>query len=305
MRGRPNVVMLFLDGVGVGANNPLINPFFASPLPALQELCGGEMIHLRNARRGSSTASITPIGATLGTEGLPQSGTGQTALMTGVNAASFIGKHFGPYPYSSLHPVIDEKNIFRRLSEAGKSVYYANAFPKKYFDFIRARRGRTPTLARSWISSGFELNDSAVLAEGNALSADITGVRWNANGFSRVPEITPKEAGRRLVTLGNHYDFVLFEYSFTDHAGHSQSMSQATEILGLVDEFIGGIVDAMRPALTTLIITSDHGNLEDLSTKTHTRNPVPFIAVGRHHVAASHRVSEITDVPIAIEYLLK
>jgi len=305
MRRRPNVVMLFLDGVGVGTNNPQINPFFAAVLPALLELCGGEMIHLRNARRSSSSASVTPIGATLGTEGLPQSGTGQTALMTGVNAASFIGKHFGPYPYSSLHPIIDEKNIFRRLTDAGRSVFYANAFPKKYFDFIRARRGRTPALARSWISSGFELNDSASLAEGKALSADITGQRWNANGFSPVPELSPREAGRRLVTLGNRHDFVLFEYSFTDHAGHGRSMPQAIEVLTLVDEFIGGIIDAMRPASTTLIVTSDHGNLEDLSTKTHTRNPVPFIAVGRHHVAVSHRVSEITDVSMAIEYLLK
>jgi len=305
MPRRPNVVMLFLDGVGVGTNNPQINPFFAASLPAILELCGGNMIHLRNAKRSSSSASIAPIAATLGTEGLPQSGTGQTALMTGVNAASLIGKHFGPYPYSSLHPIIDEKNIFRRLSEAGKSVFYVNAFPKKYFDFIRARRGRTPTLARSWVAAGFGLNDSAALAEGNALSADITGERWNANGFSRVPEISPKEAGRRLVRLGNLHDFVLFEYSFTDHAGHSQSMPQATGVLALVDEFIGGIIDSMRPASTTLIVTSDHGNLEDLSTKTHTRNPVPFIAVGRHHVAVTNRVSDITDVPTAIEYLLK
>jgi hypothetical protein len=224
--------------------------------------------------------------------------------MTGVNAASLIGKHFGPYPYSSLHPIIDDKNIFRRLSDAGKSVYYANAFPKKYFDFIRARRGRTTALARSWISSGFELNDSAALAGGSALSADITGERWNANGFSRVPELSPKEAGRRLVALGTA-TILCSEYSFTDHAGHSQSMPEAVEVLTLVDEFIAGIVGAMRPASTTLIVTSDHGNLEDLSTKTHTRNPVPFIAVGRHHAAASHRVSEITDVSGAIEYLLK
>jgi hypothetical protein len=297
--------MLFLDGVGVGTNNPEINPFFAATLPALGELCGGNMIHLRHARRSSSSASITPIAATLGTEGLPQSGTGQTALMTGVNAASLIGKHFGPYPYSSLHAVIDEKNIFRRLRDAGRSVLYANAFPKKYFDYYSARRGRTPALARSWISSGFELNNVAALAEGKALSADITGRRWNENGFGRVPELSPQEAGRRLVTLGNRHDFVLFEYSFTDHAGHSQSMPQAIEVLALVDEFIGGIVEAMRPESTTLIVASDHGNIEDLSTKTHTRNPVPFIAVGRHHAAASHRVHDISDVPVAIEYLLK
>src|SRR5947207_14613824 len=123
MPRRANVVMLFLDGVGVGTSNPAINPFFAGTYPALGELCGGDMIHLRHARRSSSSASITPISATLGTEGLPQSGTGQTALMTGINAASLIGKHFGPYPYSTLHPVIDEKNIFRMLRDSGKMVF--------------------------------------------------------------------------------------------------------------------------------------------------------------------------------------
>ncbi len=300
----PRVIMVFLDGVGIGKKNPLVNPFFAAEYPAFMRMFDGGMISSRNARRSSASMTLKPIDATLGVKGLPQSGTGQTALMTGVNASRMIGKHFGPYPFSTLRPVIAGKNIFSRLREKGKTGFYANAFPQRYFDFIESRQSRVPTLAYSWISSGASLNDSAALASGRALAADITNEKWNANGFPAVPVLSPEEAGKRLVEFGGSNDFVLFEYSFTDHAGHSQSMAQAVGILRLLDRFLGEVVGTLDHSVSTLIVTSDHGNIEDLSTKSHTRNAVPFLTAGRHHAAVAHRVNNLTHVAAAIEYLL-
>ena len=134
--------MLFLDGVGIGTKDPTVNPFFAGKYPALESMFNGEMIHARHSRRFSSSVSVKPINATLGVDGLPQSGTGQTALMTGMNAAKHIGKHFGPHPYSTLKPIIKEENIFHTLHESRKEVFYVNAFPQKYFDYIHARNSR-------------------------------------------------------------------------------------------------------------------------------------------------------------------
>ena len=71
--------------------------------------------HLSNQFVAGKSKYIFPVDACLGVEGLPQSGTGQTSIFTGINAPKFIGKHFGPYPYSTLLPEIEEKNIFKSL----------------------------------------------------------------------------------------------------------------------------------------------------------------------------------------------
>jgi bisphosphoglycerate-independent phosphoglycerate mutase (AlkP superfamily) len=50
---------------------------------------------------------------------------------------------------------------------------------------------------------------------------------------------------------------------------------------------------------TTLVVTSDHGNIEDLSTRSHTQNPVPLMARG-WAANAFAGASSLTDVTPAI-----
>ncbi|HTK81597.1 MAG TPA: metalloenzyme [Bacteroidota bacterium] len=297
MAAGPHVLMVFLDGVGIGAKDSPHNPFFSAPLPAFTKLGGGTLPSLRNARHSSSIASCVPVNATLGVKGLPQSGTGQTSLMTGINAARLIGKHFGPYPYSTLKPVIAESNIFRQLHDSGKSVCFANAFPRQFFEYIAAKN-RASAITTSWISSGFALNDHHALAAGEALSADITNARWPSMGYPDIQPISPQKAGARLASLAREHNFVLFEYWLTDHVGHDQSAREANDVLHNLDGLFEGILDNLGGTL--LVVTSDHGNLEDLSTKSHTRNPVPLMCAGRQHHRITDRVKNLTHIAPAI-----
>lgn len=292
--------MLFLDGVGIGKSDPAINPFFVANLPHLTKLLDGNLPHLQKKRVMNDKATLTPLNATLGVAGLPQSGTGQTAIFTGINAPKLIGRHFGPYPYSSLRPLIGEHNIFRTILKNGGRVFYANAYPQRYFDHLAQRRNRITVMVMAWLSLGFPLNDLNALRAGHALSADVTGEGWVKQGFGDIPVVPPRKAGERLVDMLERHEFVLFDYFFTDHAGHSQSMTQAVSILEMLDEFIGGITDALDKERMTFLLTSDHGNVEDLSTKTHTRNPVPFLAVGKHHRLFSKKTTNLTHIVPAI-----
>ena len=305
MTRTPHVLMLFLDGVGIGRKNARYNPFFATNLRAFQSLLGETMPHLRDAHRVSASASLVPINATLGVAGLPQSGTGQTSLLTGINAARRIGKHYGPYPYSALRTVIKERNIFHQLHMKGKMVFYANAFPQQFFDHIKTSANHVTAITMSWIMSGFPLNDHSALAAGKALSSDITSERWNKLGFPRVPVSTPQEAGRRLIGFTQQYDFVLYEYYLTDHAGHSQSMEEAKEILHNLDGLLEGILCSINADSTLFVVTSDHGNMEDLSTKSHSRNPVPLLCVGHKHRQFAQSVKNITHVTPAIVNMMQ
>ena len=74
---------------------------------------------LKNPIVKNKPAIIFPTDPIMGVKGLPLSGTGQTLIFCGVNASKIIGQHFGPYPYSTLLPIIKEKNIFKYFLNRG------------------------------------------------------------------------------------------------------------------------------------------------------------------------------------------
>lgn len=271
---------MFLDGVGIGKHDPAINPFFAARLPALRSMFDGQLPSLRRRHLAHANATLLPLDATLGVEGLPQSGTGQTALFTGVNGAKHVGRHFGPHPYSTLRPIIEEMNIFRQVLRTKRNVCFANAFPQRFFDYINQKRSRMTVTTMSCVMAGVPLLGANDLELGRGISADITNAGWPGLGYPTMRMIEPSEAGRRLVHLTEEYDFVLFEYWKTDHAGHSMKMAEAVDALERFDAMLSGILQSLDVNTTLLVITSDHGNIEDMSTKTHTRNPVPAILYG-------------------------
>ena len=185
----------------------------------------------------------------------------------------------------------------------GKKIYYANAFPQQFFNYIETKPTRIPATTLSWLTTNFRLNDVHILESGRALSADITNERWHSLGYPNVPVVTAHEAGKRLARITKEYDFVLYEYYFTDHAGHSQSMQGAVDVLGKIDQLLEGIMSAFHDESMLLIVTSDHGNLEDLSTKSHTRNQVPLLAVGKSHrqiVSAVRNINHVTPAILKI-----
>lgn len=296
---------IFWDGVGFGKKDPLINPFFSATLPTLKGFFGGKIPSLSFSRFSSDVVSLIPVNATLRVPGLPQSGTGQTAIMTGVNAPKLIGKHFGPHPYSTLIPIIKEKNLFVQLANIKKTSYFANGYPQRYFDYIFGPKGRIPTIALSYLSTGKKLNTHQDVHHRNAISADISGTRWKDLGHNEIEPMEPVTAGKLLSIIGKKNDLTFFEYFVTDMAGHARDMSVAVEMLERMDGFLKGILHGFDFRNDCIFIISDHGNIEDLSVKTHTRNPVPLIVIGNHHAYFSERIKDLTHVtPAIISYFI-
>ncbi len=298
------VVVLFLDGVGLGKTDPDVNPLFRARLPHLRSLLGGELPHLGLRRILSAHSSLVPLNATLGVPGLPQSGTGQASLFTGVNAAKLIGRHFGPHPTTTLHPLLQERNIFKQIKSRGQSVCFANAFPKQFFDYVSSGTRRLSVTTLSCRFAGVELFQADSLRRGDAVSADITRARWPELGYPDMPIITPREAGRQLWHISARHAFTLFEYWLTDYAGHSRDMVTAVETLERFDGMLGGFLEDFDAKDFTLVLTSDHGNIEDLSTKSHTRNPIPCLIAGRKHRELSAVLRNLAHVTPALLTLL-
>lgn len=293
------LIFVFLDGIGL-AEATESNPLATTPMPALQSLIGGPLVAGRELHEPQLL--LKPIDATLGVAGLPQSATGQTALFTGVNGAARLGKHLSAWPTGPLIKIIEHNNILKWAAEHGHQPTFANAYSPAYFERVRQNRRRHSVTTLCTLSAGLRLRDVADLLRGQAVYWDITHHALRERYQIDVPLRDAGEAGRNLAQLSANHDLVVFESFLTDVAGHRYGQINAADVLETVDQFLAGMLANIDPDVTVLV-TSDHGNIEDLSTKEHTRNPVPLLAIGPH-AQGFREVSAITGIARQIKIIL-
>ncbi len=287
------VVVVFLDGVGIGPFDPAVNPFLAAHLPALHEAFGGQFPLLGEERVEGPGGIAFPLDAQLEMEGTPQSGTGQVSLFTGQNAAALFGRHFGPWTPVGLRPLLTSENFLRRAVEAGVSSAFANAYPRDFLENRRFRRVAAPPLAAH--SAGLLVRDQDALGAGNAVASEIVNDGWRAHlGFHDLPEPTPREAGRTLARIAAAHRLTFFAHYHTDLAGHRGGMGGAIAALERVDSFLAGLLGALPPDGIVLGV-SDHGNIEDVRVG-HTRNPALGFLLGGEGGAALPLPSSLLHV---------
>ena len=295
------VLLLFLDGVGIGPEDPEVNPFFRARLPVLENLLSGKLPSLdAPAPIGPGTRAF-PMDATLGVEGLPQSGTGQISLLTGENAPRLFGSHFGPWPPVRLRPLLEERNLLRQAQGSGARVVFANAYPEGYPGTSDSRRVAAPALAAR--SAGLLTRDHRALARREAVASEIVNDGWRkVLGHFGVPRVSPWEAGQVLGRMAGEADLTFFAHFTTDLAGHRGGMVGGVEALERVDEFLGGVLERL-PGDAELLVVSDHGNLEDVRGG-HTRNPALGLRVGSGSADDPPDPFDLTDVRGVVARLL-
>jgi phosphopentomutase len=64
----------------------------------------------------------------------------------------------------------------------------------------------------------------------------------------------------------------------------------------MIDTVLVGLFDDWDMDNDLLIITSDHGNIEEKNHRQHSRNPVPTILFGRGHSTYSAWISDLADI---------
>jgi len=117
---------------------------------------------------------------------------------------------------------------------------------------------------------------------------------------------TPEQAGDVLAKIVAANRFTLYEYFITDKIGHAQDREAARRVLPMLARFIRALLSRLDLQSSTVILTSDHGNVEDLSVRNHTLNPVPTIAWGRHRARIASRIRSLTDLtPTIVDVLTK
>ena len=285
-----NVVLVFIDGIGIGPRDQRSNPlawFSGKVLRFFRD----EDVELPD--RGM----CVPTDACLGVQGVPQSATGQTTLFTGINAAAEVGRHVQAYPSGQLRQLISSQSIFRTLMNKHFRVTFANAYTPRYFEKRPRWVSATTQMCES---AGVQLRTMEELGSGTALFMDFTNRILQDLGFD-IPLNSPVQAAEILVNLGRDHDLCLYEFFLTDLVGHRGTLEEAVTLLREVDEFLAAVVARMNSG--SLIVTSDHGNIEDMSHGLHTMNPVPTLLWGSIQKAfpSPHQPMSLVDIAPRIE----
>lgn len=308
-----SVALLFIDGVGIGRRDPDCNP-----------LARGEFL-LSQFEDGSGSTlpgggALCAVDPTFGVPGRPQSASNQTAILTGLPAPKMIGSHVLGFPNPPLRALLAEHSIVKRITGAGRSATFANAYPAGYLDALglkrraaaspdvvippkAVRRIRPSATTLSMAAGGVALRTLDDARGGEALTNDISGRRACDRGF-QVPQRSAGEAAEILWRIAGDADFVLFEHYLADEAGHAQDHAAAQDALSTFDAFARAVV-LNKPEDAHVLICSDHGNVEDLSTRSHTLNPVPVLMFGPRTEAVRAHFRDVADVGRTILSLLE
>lgn len=299
------VHIFFMDGVGLGGPDPAVNPFALAAMPNLTGLLGEGWYLAGRGPISTSRASLAPTDANLGVAGRPQSATGQAAILTGRNVPSLIGEHYGPKPNSAVADAIRVGTLFHEVVARAGRAALITPYPERYFEAVESGRRLLSAVPLAATSAGLELMGTGDLRAGRAVSPDFTGAGWREFlGYEDMPVLSLSEAGRQIATIAAEYDFTFFEHWPTDQAGHRGTMAEAVIHLEAIDAVLGGILASWDEARGLLILTSDHGNLEEKDHRQHTRNPVPTILFGREHAKYAASIHDLTDIAVAVrDYL--
>lgn len=303
------MIFIFVDGCGVGRPDTE-NPFYRARCRFLPFWRGG--------MRLPDGTPLAAIDACLGIAGAPQSASGQTALFCGADAAALGGRHRNGYPDRPLRRLIRERNILSLLAARGVTARYLNAYPA-HEELFTLRHVRIEPDGRLWFSPAFperfrrmiSVTSCMLLASGQepfaegdiragrALYQDYSNRSLIARGL-RLPEFSQEQAARVLSGASRRHDFTLYEYFQTDIYAHRRPPDECVALVRDLDVLVGTLLAALDPGEDTFLLTSDHGNLEDLAQRGHSRSPVPLIAWGRHGARLRRKIRSLADVAPAI-----
>jgi 2,3-bisphosphoglycerate-independent phosphoglycerate mutase len=108
------------------------------------------------------------------------------------------------------------------------------------------------------------------------------------DSYDKTPEMSAEEITKNIIkAMGeDKYEFILVNYANADMVGHTGNFPAAIRAIEFLDKCIGQIYDTIMENGMIMLITADHGNVEEMvnprtgeKDTEHSLNPVPFILV--------------------------
>jgi hypothetical protein len=215
-----------------------------------------------------------------------------------------VGTHYGPKPNEAVATIVRAGTLFHDVVASGGSAALITPYPQGYFDAIKSGKRLYSAVPLAATSAGLALKTADDLRRGEAVSPGFTGQGWHDHlGYTDVPLLTLAEAGERIAAIAATHTFTFFEHWPSDRTGHRGSLEDAVAHLEMIDAVLGGLFAAWQDN-GLLIITSDHGNIEDKSRRQHTENPVPTILFGANHQSLAPMIRDLGDIANVVRTFL-
>jgi 2,3-bisphosphoglycerate-independent phosphoglycerate mutase len=306
MMNKKKYFIIFIDGLGIGKNNKTINP--------VSHIKNSIFYNFNQINRKyiKDNTLIIPINANLLKNQIPQSATCQSSLFTGINTAKLNGRHIPGFPNKHIRKIVFENNIFLKFKEKGLKTNFINCYPINYKElnktklsidnegnFIYQSEISKRLLKKISVTTIISLSLKKKFIGINGLKKektiyhDFTNKSLIKNSF-QINKFSPAKASKILYNQKNIYDVILYEYFLLDIAGHKTDFRKAVKYLKELSEFINCLIKKLKKN-ETLILISDHGNIEDISKKSHTFNPVPLIIINYENLNYKNTIKSLTD----------
>ncbi|TGM44035.1 metalloenzyme [Leptospira biflexa] len=296
------IFYVFLDGVGITEYDPKTNPF--------SRFAKGFLAPVGGVSKSDIDLPINPTeihylktDAHMGVPGLPQSATGQTALWTGVPGPKVLGRHVSGFPTITLRKIIAKYSLIKVLSEHGILCDFLNCFSPPYLKHVEEKPKLVSASTLVQLASGRPLKNFEDLREERGLYMDLTHEIMGTLGIDMLKEGDPLLERRDPYLLGtkcfdrfSHYQLSLYEYFITDKVGHAMDWEKAEKVIQNLESFFKGLLTTIDPTKDLLIVSSDHGNMEDLSQKNHTENPAATILYGKDADRFAENIHSLADI---------
>lgn len=302
---------MFIDGIGFGPDDPTTNPFSKYAKSFFLPLAGKPIP--ANSPEILKNTVFLKTDASLGIKGLPQSATGQTSLWTGINACKVLQRHLSGFPTFTLKKIISKYSILRILNERGFKADLLNCYSPAFAEHVKKNPRHISASTLIQMASDKPLKGMEELRQGKGLYMDITHEflkEFSSEHLDESDELLkirdPYETGKSIIRncKADDYTLCIYEFFLTDKVGHKMNWEAAQKYIGELESFITGVLEELDPNEDQLIVTSDHGNLEDLSVDVHTINPVPTILYGKFTPIFEKKVRAIVDIPHVIYDIL-
>ncbi|MDP2812309.1 MAG: 2,3-bisphosphoglycerate-independent phosphoglycerate mutase [bacterium] len=134
----------------------------------------------------------------------------------------------------------------------------------------------------------------------------------DVDSYAKAPEMSTIEICDYInkEIKDNSFDFIMANIASPDMIGHTGDFKAAVKALEVVDKSVGSLIKAVLAKKGTIIITSDHGNVEEMmNLKTneidteHSSNPVPFIIVNHHNYKLAKKGKLANIAPTLLDIL--
>ncbi|MEN8252877.1 MAG: 2,3-bisphosphoglycerate-independent phosphoglycerate mutase [Patescibacteria group bacterium] len=108
--------------------------------------------------------------------------------------------------------------------------------------------------------------------------------------YDEIPEMSAYELANAMLEkiAEDKYDVIIANFANPDMVAHTGNLQASIKTCEITDEIVGRIVNAVYPKGGVILITGDHGNVEELinnqtgKTDTeHSNNPVPLLIIGK------------------------